>query len=221
MCARYGAADEYNLLMRTYHIELPPILSKPEEIIYPHKPAPVILSNHDQNQMRFMSYSLVPTWSKDRKPKFATYNARIEEVLNKPSWREPFKSRHCLVPMKYFIESCHFGDFAGFNIDINAKDGHLLTAAGIWDSWIDKKSGETVESFAIITGEPPADVLKAGHDRCPIFLPEGAWAEWLTKKMKAEERVDFLKNSREVIDFSFKKGEALKNYSPQISLFED
>lgn len=221
MCARYGAAGEFNLLQRTYHILLPEIVSLPQEIIYPHTLAPVILSKDQSRELQMMNYSLVPSWSKDRKPKFATYNARIEEVLNKPSWREPFKSKHCLVPMKYFIESAHFGDFAGFNIDISAKDQHLLTAAGIWDTWIDKKSGEVVNSFAIITTEPTADILKAGHDRCPVFLAEGAWEEWLESRMKAEESVRFLKETKEVTEFAFAKGEALKNYIPQLNLFED
>ncbi|MFV8250477.1 SOS response-associated peptidase [Bdellovibrio bacteriovorus] len=221
MCARYGALEEFNLFERTYRISLPEAMVLPKGIVYPHTPAPVIVAAANQREVHLMSYSLVPSWSKTRKPKFATYNARIEEVLNKPSWREPFKSRHCLVPIQFFIESVHTGRFAGHNIGISAKDHHPLTAAGIWDTWTDRESGEVLESFAIITGEPPADVLEAGHDRCPIFLPENSWGPWLDGNLKDKELVEFLKNSREVVEFSFEEREALKSYNPQLSLLDD
>lgn len=120
-----------------------------------------------------------------------------------------------------FLESAHMGDFAGFNISIKQKEDKLLTAAGIWDTWIDPKSGEKIESFAIITGEPPADILKAGHDRCPIFLSEISSQRWLDTLFKKGEGVDFLKSEREVTDFSFQKRSSIKSYNSQIKLFED
>lgn len=221
MCARYGSAAEFNLLQKTYRVSLPSGITLPQEIIYPHTAAPVILNANESLELRLMNYSLIPSWSKERKPKFATYNARVEEVLNKPSWKEPFKSRHCLVPVKFFIESVYEGPFAGHNISIEAKDHHLLSAAGIWDTWLDKSTGKIIESMAIITGLPPKDVLEAGHDRCPIFLPEETWNEWLTAKLTPLESVEFLKNSREVVAFEFTEKETLKNYNPQLSLFED
>lgn len=221
MCARYGALAEFSLFERTYRISLPEAMVLPKEIIYPHRPAPVVVPSLAGHEVRLMNYSIIPSWSKTRKPKFATYNARIEEVLNKPFWREPFKSHHCLVPMSFFIESVHTGRFAGHNIGIFAKDRHPLTAAGIWDAWTDRATGETIESFAILTSEPPADILEAGHDRCPIFIPEKAWGTWLDGDLKDRELVEFLKTTREVVEFEFEEREALKSYKPQIQLFED
>jgi putative SOS response-associated peptidase YedK len=116
MCASYGAAGEFNLLHKTYKVERPPVHFVPKQIVYPHTPAPVIVEGQDSRQIRAMNYSLVPSWSRTRKPKFATYNARVEEVLNKPSWEKPFESRHCLVSIREFYDG-------------------VLTAAGIWDTW--------------------------------------------------------------------------------------
>lgn len=39
--------------------------------------------------------------------------------------------------------------------------------------------------FALITDDPPAEVRKAGHDRCPISLPESAWQMWLAGDLNA------------------------------------
>ncbi|MGZ3768597.1 MAG: SOS response-associated peptidase [Bdellovibrio sp.] len=221
MCARYETAGEFNLLEKTYRVTFPQVIALPKTIIYPHTPATVVLGTDHSLELRLMNYSLIPSWSKVRKPKFATYNARIEEVLNKPSWREPFKSNHCLVPIQNFIESVYTGPFAGHNISIEAKDLHLLSAAGIWDSWLDKSSGKTIESFAILTAKPPVDIQEAGHDRCPIFLKSDSWTSWLTEKMNPKDAVELLVNSREVVEFEFKEKEAIKKFVPQLSFFSE
>lgn len=189
----------------------------PQGIIYPHKPAPVIVQMTEQLEIRIMNFSLVPAWSKVRKPKYTTYNARIEEVLNKPTWREPFKSSHCLVPIQFFIESVYEGPYAGHNISIENSKHDLMTAAGIWDTWYDRKTGEVMDSFAIITTEPPKAVLEAGHDRCPVFLKQSAWIPWLN----SAGTVSFLTDNREEIHFEFKEREPLKSFSKQLSFDEE
>lgn len=186
MCARYGAETEFNLLAKNYKLDEFAIdLSAIKPVVYPHALAPVIVQADEKAELKLMSYSLVPHWSKVRKPKFATYNARIEDIEAKPSWRKPFKEKHCLVPMRFFLESCHMGDFAGHMIKISASGP--MAAAGIFDEWLSPETGEIVESFAIITTEPPADILKAGHDRSPVFLPESAQAIWLQKLKNPKE----------------------------------
>lgn len=219
MCASYGAASEFNLLQKTYHLVLPPIIALPQQIIFPHTPAPVILQKEDKPQVQLMNYSLIPNWSKERKPKFATYNARIEEVLAKPSWRDPFKSKHCLVPIKEFYESAYKGRFAGHKIAIKAHNLDLLTAAGIYDEWYDQKTGEIVQSFTILTTEPTQDILDAGHDRSPIFLQEGATQEWISGKNTPENWVSFLKDYRWSGELEFEEREGLKSYTGQLTLF--
>lgn len=221
MCASYGAASEFNLLQKTYRVEFPPIMVLPNQIIFPHTQAPVILTENSKPVIKTMNYSLVPEWSKVRKPKFATYNARIEEVLNKPSWKKPFESKHCLVPIKEFYEAVYLGRFAGHKIAISDSKDQLLTAAGIWDTWYDDKTGEIVDSFAILTTEPSPQILEAGHDRSPIFLSEDSFEQWMGDKMTGRGWVDFLKENQAEVDFSFLQKEPLKSYTGQLSLFSD
>ncbi|MEK2688343.1 SOS response-associated peptidase [Bdellovibrio sp. GT3] len=221
MCASYGAASEFNLLHKTYRVELPPVLFVPKQVIYPHTPAPVIVKGAQSREVHAMNYSLVPEWSRTKKPKFATYNARIEEVLNKPSWKKPFESRHCLVPIREFYEAAYTGDFAGHWISIKGGHDEVLTAAGIWDVWQDSATGEVVDSFAIITTEPTAEIIKAGHDRSPLFLNADAFDEWLEAKKSGKEWVRFLNEHRDFSDLDFAAGEKLKGYTGQMSLFDD
>jgi putative SOS response-associated peptidase YedK len=221
MCAKYGSASEYNLFERAYKISFPQVVMLPQQIIYPHAPAPVIVSHDGRPELELMSYSLIPSWSKVRKPKFTTYNARIEDIRSKPTWKEPFKSKHCLVPVVHFLESVYKGSFEGHNISIFAKDHHLLTAAGVWDSWFDQKTGEEVHSFAIITTEPPQDILEAGHDRCPVFLSQESRFDWIHSKMKPDDGYDYLLSSQEEVKWDFEKLDKLKGYTGQLSLIDD
>ncbi len=221
MCASYGAASEFNLLHKTYKVDLPPVHFVPKQIIYPHTPAPVIVQEQQTRKIHAMNYSLVPSWSRTRKPKFATYNARVEEVLNKPSWKNPFETRHCLVPIQEFYEAAYSGTFAGNWLSISSKDQGVLTAAGIWDTWQDLATGEVIESFAIITTEPTKEILEAGHDRSPLFLKPEAFEEWLKAKKTGPEWVSFLATQREFRELEFKPGEKLKGYTGQMKLFDD
>ena len=53
-----------------------------------------------------VSFWLVPYWwSKTIKDlRLATFNARVETVTTKPFFREPFKKKHCLMPVSGYYE---------------------------------------------------------------------------------------------------------------------
>jgi putative SOS response-associated peptidase YedK len=59
-----------------------------------------------------MRWGLVPFWwSKPLKElRLATFNARVETVTTKPFFREPFKSKRCLMPVSGYFE---WQDYAG------------------------------------------------------------------------------------------------------------
>lgn len=172
-----------------------------DKLIVPHRPAPVIVADSQQVVMRPMRFSLIPRWSKDLKPKFATHNARVESIAEKPTWREAFQKRHCIVPLTHFIEPIYAGTDAGFMVAFHDRKGEWLNAAGIWEEWSDKESGEVVESFAIITGEPPPFIAQAGHDRCPIFLEDAAAKDWLRLTDRPQAMLSFLDEYRSDLAF--------------------
>ena len=78
-----------------------------------------------------------------------------------------------------------------------------MTAAGIWDQWVNKETGEVLESFSIITDEPPEFIEKMGHDRCPVFLKDEAFSDWVEPKTKKpDELKSILGEFRQKIDFA-------------------
>jgi putative SOS response-associated peptidase YedK len=76
---------------------------------------------------------------------------------------------------------------------------------------VNKETGEVLESFAIITTDPPKFIHEIGHDRCPLFLKENAFSGWINSKEKDSEKLkDFLTLNQKIIEFSVEKDRALK-----------
>ncbi|KAB8037744.1 hypothetical protein GCL60_11260 [Silvanigrella paludirubra] len=138
--------------------------------ILPHSQSPIIEYKNNEYFIELFYFSLVPSWSHDRKPKFATHNARLETVLEKPTWKKPFLKNHCLVPITTFIEPIYEGKFAGNMVKFNLEECIFVPA--IFDYWMNKETGEVISSFSILTSEPGEFVRKIGHERSPIFLKQ-------------------------------------------------
>ncbi len=171
--------------------------------IFPRGQAPILIRD-DKGELDLVmaEFSLIPAWwnpakpgvkaTKTGRPAFATHNARLESISEKPTFRESFQNRHCLVPIRDFFESSLFGNrFPGHRIKISG--GSLLLAAGCYSEWLDKSTGEIVTSFTIITHLPNKDIFEAGHDRMPVFLDREAGLEWLgNEKAPLPKLTDFL-----------------------------
>ncbi len=56
--------------------------------------------------------------------------------------------------------------------------GDVMWAPCLWDYWENPAEGIGFHSFAIITDDPPPEVLARGHDRCHVFLREDLIDAW-------------------------------------------
>lgn len=178
MCASYMIKGDIHRLARLYGFETDIEPGEHTDRILPHRLGYVVVKNGSL-KIKPMSFSLIPSWSKERKPKFATHNARLESIDTKPTWRGPFIKNHCLVPMNGFFEPIYEGEHAGHMVRFGRKDGDYMFAAGLYDQWVSKETGEVVDSFSVITNDPIPFVAQVGHDRTPLFLKRSAWEPWL------------------------------------------
>ena len=122
----------------------------------PSTTAPVVVLQNGQSKITPMRFSLIPHWSIEPKVKFATHNARIESISEKPTWKLPFVSQHCLVPVSSFYESVYEGPLAGHIIKFSGENDQALWAAGVFDCWKDtglekKSASPPIFSFSILT----------------------------------------------------------------------
>ena len=103
-------------------------------------------------------------------------NARSETVMDKPAFREAFRSRRCAIPASGFYEWTgdpkHRVPHA-----ITVGDRPLIAFAGLWERWKDGE-GKPLETFTILT--TAANRFVAGmHDRMPAILADGDMDAWL------------------------------------------
>jgi putative SOS response-associated peptidase YedK len=189
MCSQYGLQLSFEEL-RDQGIEVNGD-HKIDQRFLPYTQVPVIVASREKLKLTPMNFSLVPHWSKEPKVKFATHNARIETVTEKPAWREPFKAKHCVIPMTRFYESVYEGPLAGNIIEFSKPD-NVLYAAGIFDVWIEPETKKQIFSCAILTTVPSEFISQNGHDRSPIFLNFSDVKIWLTLQESEKSMVDFL-----------------------------
>ena len=121
-----------------------------------------------------MQWGLIPHWSKDGKGGASLVNARVETIVEKPSFRESIQWRRCVVLADSFYEWRTEGG-RKFPYRIQLFNDELLLMAGIWDEW------NNVKTFSIITTEPNAEMSKI-HNRMPVILRGDSDCEkWLGK----------------------------------------
>jgi putative SOS response-associated peptidase YedK len=96
-------------------------------------------------------WSLIPWFAKERKLRFPTANARSEELADKASYKQPWaRGQRCVIPASAFFEP---NWETGRHIPwiFRRPDGTPFGLAGLWNTWVDKSTGECIESYTMLT----------------------------------------------------------------------
>lgn len=129
-------------------------------------------------------WGLIPFWVKDEKQadeiKRMTLNARADTIFQKPSFREPIRSKRCIIPSTGYFEWRHEGD-KKIPYYIYVKSEPIFSLAGIYDEWLDKSTGEIIKTFSIITTEanPLTSYIHNTKQRMPAILSLEDEERWL------------------------------------------
>src|SRR5947207_1917371 len=131
-----------------------------------------------RRSLDLLRWGLIPYWSKDVSMGARCINAMAETVATKPAFRDAFaQGQRCIVPVDGFYEWKKAGTSKQPHAFVGA-DGLPLSLAGLWDRWTDRTTGETVQTFTILT-TVPNELCAPIHDRMPVILPREKWAAWL------------------------------------------
>jgi putative SOS response-associated peptidase YedK len=148
----------------------------------PQSVQPVVRLNRDSGQREFaqMRWGLVPFWAKDPKFGYSTINARAEEVVSKPAYREALKKRRCLVPADAFYEWQRVDKKTRHPFAFALKSSEPYAMAGLWERWRPKEGepSEPLETFTILTTDPN-DLMEPVHNRMPVILAAKDYNRWL------------------------------------------
>ena len=167
--------------------------------IAPTLQIPAIRIQNNTRSLGTLRWGLIPHWARDKNIKASTFNARVETLTQKPFFRDSIKSKRCIVPATGFYEWQKQGDKKQ-PYYIYRADKQLTACAGLWDIWIDKVTGETIESCTIIT-VPATHQMAEIHERMPAVLESDFYDTWLDPEFKETHVLqDILRMPREVLE---------------------
>ena len=158
---------------------------QPRYNIAPSQNAATVRRHDEGRRLSMLRWGLIPRWASDPKIGSRLVNARAETVESKPSFREAYRSRRCLIPADGFYEWKSEGGKKQPYL-IRRKDDGLLAFAGLWEEWrmsalrpfADYRPGDIVETCTILTTEANEAISRI-HHRMPVILDPDAFDKWL------------------------------------------
>jgi len=178
MCGRFSLFSSFEDIIQAFDVEK---MINEDEYTKTYNIAPTqniisIINDGHMNRMGYLSWGLIPSWSKDPKIRTKMINARSETVDEKPSFRESFIRRRCLIPMDSFFEWKQTSS-SKQPYRIKMKNDRLFVVAGLWDTWY-SSTGERINSCTILTTSPN-ELMSSLHHRMPVILPQKEYETWL------------------------------------------
>ncbi len=154
-----------------------------------------VITGDDPETIRQLEWGLVPSWADDDSG--GLINARAETIDEKPSFRDAYAQRRCLVLADGFYEWVET-DGRKQPYRVAFEDDRPFAMAGLWERWESNAEttqagleafgggiattdadGGPLETFTIVTTEPNDLVSELHHRMAAILEPEHE-REWLT-----------------------------------------
>ncbi|MFZ4725532.1 MAG: SOS response-associated peptidase [Paludibacter sp.] len=138
------------------------------------------------------NWGLIPSWIKDIQSandiRSKTLNAMGETVFEKPSFKKSIISQRCILPVTGFYE---WRDVNGVKYPylIHATENEIFSLASIYDTWIDRNTGEIKNTFSIIT-TPANSLMEKIHNlkkRMPLILSPEDETKWLDADLNSDQ----------------------------------
>ena len=143
-----------------------------------------IICEDNPEEIKLVTWGLIPFWTEDEdsaeQVRMKTFNAKSETLAEKPSFRHTLKNQKCLVLINGFYE---WQDRGKEKIPhyISLKDIESFALAGLYDDWTNKKTGEMLRTFTVITSKAN-ELMEQIHNskkRMPVILEPNYEFDWL------------------------------------------
>lgn len=161
MCGRYALKATKNELQERYGAEVTVENGIEKEEIFPTNTNLVLLPNE---KLYPLKWGFTPSFSKQ-----PIINARVETVLEKPTFKEPFEKKRCLIPATSFFEWQKIeGKEKKERKEVKVNQIPIFSMAGICERY-PGENGESILTYTILTTEAN-EQMKPIHHRMPVIL---------------------------------------------------
>ena len=178
MCGRYNLISNLTVLGERFRFDANQLTLEAAYNVAPTQNVLTVVGG-ESRRAGFMRWGLIPFWAKDRSIGSRMINARAETVVDKPSFRDAFRRRRCLVLADGFYEWQRRGS-GKRPMRVAMRSGESFAFAGIWSMWKDPEDN-SIPTCAIITTSanellkphPPPDARHpAQRDGGPVARQE-------------------------------------------------
>ncbi|WP_019540550.1 SOS response-associated peptidase [Proteiniphilum acetatigenes] len=160
---------------------------------FAHPKLPVI----KQDTITLSEWGLIPSFvyseemALDMKSK--TLNARSDTIHEKRSYKDAIKSQRCVLIVDGFFEWRHEEKKIPFYI--YPKDETVFYLGCIYNSWVNKLTGEIHDTFSIITTDanPMMEYIHNSKKRMPLILHKNNVAKWINPETPQSEIDELMK----------------------------
>ncbi len=187
MCGRFVVASVASELVGILRIDLvSDDLPQPSYNVAPTDRVAIVLDSvktePPQRRLETARWGLIPGWAKDPSIGSKAFNARSEELEDKPMFRAALDKRRAVVPATGYYE-WHANGTGKTPYFIHPHDDVPLFFAGLYEWWRDPAKSDDdptrwVLSFTILT-RAAVGRLGSIHDRMPVFVDADYADAWL------------------------------------------
>ena len=187
MCGRFTLRTPAKELSKFFGVAVPQLRLR-YNIAPSQEIAAIRYGESGQREFAWLKWGLVPSWSKEPKTSYSTVNARAETVAQKPTFRNAFEKRRCLILADGFYE-WQKTDGTKQPIYIHMQDDEPFAFAGLWERW--HKDDQEIESCTIIVTDAN-ELMEPFHDRMPVILSPDDYDLWLDPEFEGKEKLQEL-----------------------------
>ena len=187
MCGRFTLTHDAKYIEQTFDVS-DGIEFSANYNITPTQSIPVIWQTEAKSRkISLMHWGLIPHWSTQPSSKYIMINARADTLAEKPSYRDAYQHRRCLIPADGFFE-WHTETGKKQPYYILMHEHRLFAFAGLWECW---QGEQTLHSCTVITTEANS-LIQGIHDRMPVILQTEDYDNWLNPDIQQASQLNKL-----------------------------
>jgi putative SOS response-associated peptidase YedK len=175
MCGRFVLISDLSVITEAFDIQEIAFDYRPSSNVLPSNNIAAVI-NDSVKRLVQLRWGLIPSWAKDPTIGSRLINARAETLAEKPSFRNAFKKRRCLIIADGFYESLKEGKKT-LPFYFRLKTGNPFGFAGLYEMWTSPE-GQPIHTCTIITTEPN-DLIQPIHNRMPVIMPKDKESLWI------------------------------------------
>jgi putative SOS response-associated peptidase YedK len=130
-----------------------------------------------------------------KKRRTGTLNAKSETIFELTTFKDIIDKQRCLIFINGFFEP-HTFNKKKYSFYLQLKEQKTFALAGLYDSWVNKETGEIVNSCSIITIKPEGLMAKIHNKiddegnpdpRSPLILEKENMYNWIKPDLSREQ----------------------------------